>query len=91
MSERPWLANYPPDVPPTLAPFPKKSVYALLEESASRFPEHPAVVFPVAPMAKRLTYRQLAAESGQLSRALASLGFEKAIESLSSFPIARNT
>jgi long-chain acyl-CoA synthetase len=77
MSERPWLANYPPDVPRTLAPFPEKSVYALLEESAARFPENPAVAFPVAPMARRLTYRQLAEEAGQLSRALASLGVRK--------------
>jgi long-chain acyl-CoA synthetase len=77
MSERPWLANYPSDVPRTLAPFPEKSVYALLEESADRFPDHPAVVFPVAPMAKRLTYRELAAAAGQLSRALASMGVRK--------------
>jgi long-chain acyl-CoA synthetase len=77
MRERPWLVNYPPEVPHTLSPFPKKSVYALLEESATRFPDHPAVVFPVAPMAKRLSYRQLAAEAGQMSRALASLGVRK--------------
>jgi long-chain acyl-CoA synthetase len=77
MTERPWLANYPPEVPHTLAPFPQKSVYSLLEEAADRFPDHPAVVFPVAPMAKRLTYRQVAAEAGQLSRALASMGVRK--------------
>jgi long-chain acyl-CoA synthetase len=77
MTERPWLANYPPDVPQTLAPFPEKSVYALLEESADRFPDHPAVVFPVAPMAKRLTYREVAAQAAQLSRALASMGIRK--------------
>jgi long-chain acyl-CoA synthetase len=77
MTERPWLANYPPDVPHTLAPFPEKSVYALLEESADRFPDHPAVVFPVAPMAKRLTYREVAAQAAQLSRALASMGIRK--------------
>jgi long-chain acyl-CoA synthetase len=77
MTERPWLANYPPDVPHTLAPFPEKSVYALLEESAGRFPDHPAVVFPVAPMAKRLTYREVAAQAAQLSRALASMGIRK--------------
>ena len=77
MTQRPWLANYPPEVPHTLAPFPEKSVYALLDESAARFPDHPAVVFPVAPMAKRLTYAQLLAEAEQLSRALASMGVRK--------------
>ena len=77
MTQRPWLANYPPEVAHTLAPFPEKSVYALLNESAARFPDHPAVVFPVAPMAKRLTYAQLLAEAEQLSRALASMGVRK--------------
>jgi long-chain acyl-CoA synthetase len=77
MADRPWLANYPPDVPHTLAPFPERSVSSLLDDAASRFPERPAVVFPVAPLAKRLTYRQLAAEAEQLSRALASLGVRK--------------
>jgi long-chain acyl-CoA synthetase len=77
MTERPWLANYPPDVPHTLAPFPERSVFSLLDDAASRFPDRPAVVFPVAPLARRLTYRQVVAEAEQLSRALASLGVRK--------------
>jgi long-chain acyl-CoA synthetase len=77
MAERPWLASYAPEVPHTLAPFPEKSVYALLVETTARFPDRPAVVFPVAPMARRLTYRQLAHEVAQLSRALASMGVRK--------------
>lgn len=77
MADRPWLANYPPGIPHTLAPFPEKSVYSLLEDAASRFPDRPAVVFPVAPMARRLTYRELAAEAAQFAGALASMGVRR--------------
>jgi long-chain acyl-CoA synthetase len=74
---RPWLASYPPDVPESLAPYPEKPVWALLEESAERFPDSTAVAFPVAPMAKRLSYRQLKEEAEQFAGALASLGIGK--------------
>src|SRR5918992_3007539 len=77
MAERPWLASYPDDVPPSLAPYPEKPLFSLLEESARRFPERPAISFPVAPMARRLTYGDLIAEVEQLARALASLGIRK--------------
>jgi long-chain acyl-CoA synthetase len=77
MAERPWLASYPPDVPHTLAPYPEKPVWSLLQEAAERHPDSLAVVFPVAPMAKRLTYRQLVAEAEQFAKALASLGVKK--------------
>jgi long-chain acyl-CoA synthetase len=77
MAERPWLASYPPDVPPSLAPFSEKPLFSLLEESASRFPERPAISFPVAPMARRLTYADLLAEVEQFARALASLGIRR--------------
>jgi long-chain acyl-CoA synthetase len=76
-ARRPWAASYPPDVPQSLAPYPEKPLYSLLEESAVRFPERPAISFPVAPMARRLTYGDLLAEVEQLSRALASLGIRK--------------
>jgi long-chain acyl-CoA synthetase len=74
---RPWLASYPPDVPQSLAPYPEKPVWSLLEDSAARFPDSDAVVFPVAPMAKRLTYRQLKDEAEGFAGALASLGVRK--------------
>ncbi|MGH2684685.1 MAG: AMP-binding protein, partial [Actinomycetota bacterium] len=75
--DRPWLQSYPPDVPETIAPFPEQPVWWLLERSAQRFPNATAVAFPVAPMAKRLTYRQLVAEAEQFARALVSLGVKK--------------
>jgi long-chain acyl-CoA synthetase len=74
---RPWLESYPPDVPRTLEPYPEQPVWALLEESAQKYPDSDAVAFPVAPMAKRLTYRQLKAEAEQFAKALASLGVGK--------------
>ncbi|HJV05608.1 MAG TPA: AMP-binding protein, partial [Actinomycetota bacterium] len=79
MSERPrpWLSSYPPDVPHSLAPFPERPMWSLLEESARNHPDCPAVAFPVAPMARRLTYRQLKDEAERFARALRSLGIEK--------------
>jgi long-chain acyl-CoA synthetase len=75
--ERPWLKNYPPDVPHSLEPFPEKPVWWLLEDSAERFPNRPAVAFPVAPRAKKLTYRQLKDQAERFAGALASLGVKK--------------
>jgi long-chain acyl-CoA synthetase len=74
---RPWLSSYPPDVPPSLAPFPERPLWSLLEESARNHPDSPAVVFPVAPMAKTLTYRQLKEEAERFARALRSMGIGK--------------
>jgi long-chain acyl-CoA synthetase len=77
MAERPWMASYPPGVPHTLAPYPEKPVWSLLQEAAEKHPDSPAVVFPIAPMARRLTYSQLASEAEQFAKALASLGVTK--------------
>jgi long-chain acyl-CoA synthetase len=74
---RPWLDSYPPDVPHSLAPYPEKPAWSLLEESAERFPDATAVTFPVAPMAKRLSYAQLKDEAERFAGALASLGIRK--------------
>jgi long-chain acyl-CoA synthetase len=75
--ERPWLKSYPPDVPHSLEPYPEHPVWWLLEESARKHPDSLALVFPVAPMARRLTYRQLKEEAEQFARALASMGVKK--------------
>jgi long-chain acyl-CoA synthetase len=75
--ERPWLKSYPPDVPESVGPFPEEPVWWLLERSAERYPDATAVSFPVAPRAKRLTYRQLVAEAEQFAKALTSMGIKK--------------
>jgi long-chain acyl-CoA synthetase len=77
MAERPWMASYPPGVPHTLAPYPERPVWSLLQDAAEKHPDSPAVVFPIAPMAKRLTYSQLVSEAEQFAKALASLGVKK--------------
>jgi long-chain acyl-CoA synthetase len=74
---RPWLASYPPDVPHSLAPYPERPVWSLLEEAARKFPDSPAVVFPVAPMSKSLSYRQLVEEAERFAGALAQMGIRK--------------
>ncbi len=75
MAERPspWLATYPPDVPHSLEPYPEKSVYSVFEESASRFPERPALAF----FGKHLTYAQTKQEVERCAAALAALGVGK--------------
>jgi long-chain acyl-CoA synthetase len=75
--ERPWLKSYPSDVPHSLAPYPERPVWSLLEESARSYPDSPAIAFPVAPMARRLTYRQLKEEAERFAGAMASLGVGK--------------
>jgi len=74
---RPWLDHYPEAVPRTLAPYPEMSAFGMLERTVQRFPGSPAVAFPVAPMARSLTYQQLMDEVEQMSRALAAIGVKK--------------
>src|SRR2546425_13231968 len=79
MEHRPWFASYPEGVPKSLAPYPEKSLYSLLEESARKFPNAPAVSFwlPGAPMGKTMAYAQLVKQVDQFSRVLVSLGVER--------------
>jgi long-chain acyl-CoA synthetase len=79
MNRRPWLASYPNGVPASLAPFPEKSLYSLLEDAARRHPNAPAVAFwvPGAPMGKTLTYRDVLKQVEQFSRVLTSLGVQR--------------
>ena len=79
MQQRPWLTSYPEGVPTTLEPYPEKSLYSILADSAARFPNRPAISFrpPGSPMGKTLTYRELERLVDQFSRVLASLGVQK--------------
>jgi long-chain acyl-CoA synthetase len=79
MQDRPWLKSYPDGVPETLEPYPERSLYSLLSEAASRFPNNPAISFrlPGAPMGKSLTYRELEQQVEQFAGVLASLGVRK--------------
>ncbi len=76
---RPWLASYPPGVPKSLAPFPETSLHSILEDSARRYPDAPAMAFrlPGAPAGKTLTYRELLKEVERFAGVLASLGVRR--------------
>jgi long-chain acyl-CoA synthetase len=67
---RPWHATYPPDVPPSLEPYPDESVFALLEGAAAGFADHPALAF----FGRHLPYKTLLREVERFSAVLAGLG-----------------
>ncbi len=67
---RPWFDSYPPDVPRSLEPYPKESVFALLRNAAAGFPQKPALAF----FGAHMTYAELLAEVERFSAVLAGLG-----------------
>jgi long-chain acyl-CoA synthetase len=73
MDHRPWFASYPPDVPKSLAPYPEKSLYSILEDSARRFPERPAIAW----FGRHMSYKELLSEVERFSAVLAALGVKK--------------
>ncbi len=70
---RPWFGSYPADVPRTLEPYPEESVFAMLEASARRFPDRPAIAW----FGKHLSYAGLLAEVERCSAMLAGMGVTK--------------
>jgi long-chain acyl-CoA synthetase len=70
---RAWFDSYPPDVPHSLAPFPRESVYTLLRNAAAGFPEKPALAF----FGAHMSYARLLAEVERFSAVLAGLGVRK--------------
>jgi long-chain acyl-CoA synthetase len=77
--ERPWLKTYPEGVPQSLEPFPEKSLYSILEDSAGKFPANPALSFrvPGAPQGKTVSYSELLKLTDQFGRVLTSLGVKR--------------
>ena len=72
-SHRPWFGSYPSDVPHSLEPFPRESVYTLLRNAAAGFPDKPALAF----FGAHMTYAALLAEVERFSAVLAGLGVRK--------------
>ena len=70
--ERPWLASYPPGVPPTYQ-YPDVPLTRFLDDAARDFPDLVAVHFEGA----ELTYAQLLDQVDRLATALADLGVAK--------------
>ena len=67
---RPWFAGYPDGVAKTLEPYPEKSVFSILEESARRFPDRPALAW----FGRHISYRDLLREVEKCSALLAKVG-----------------
>lgn len=72
LAERPWLAHYESDVPPTID-VPRLPLTRLLDRAWRRFPRRPAILY----FGRTLTYRTLSAEAGRFANALHSLGIGK--------------
>ena len=70
---RTWFASYPPDVPRSLEPYPKESVFALLQSAVAGFPDRPALAF----FGAHMTYAKLLAEVERFSAVLAGLGVRR--------------
>jgi long-chain acyl-CoA synthetase len=67
---KPWLAHYDPDVRPSLAPYPEKTLVDYLTELARDHGEKPALLFK----GTSVSYGRLNAESDAFAAALASDG-----------------
>lgn len=70
MTESRWIANYDEGVPASLHPYPDRTLIDYLRESATRWPERPALLFQGA----AVDYKTLEAESDAFAAALTSLG-----------------
>lgn len=72
LTERPWLASYEADVPPTIH-VPRLPLTRLLDRAWRRFPRRPALIY----QGRTLTYRNLSAQAARLANALQALGCVK--------------
>lgn len=70
MATKPWLEHYDSDVPPTLAPYPDKTLLDYLDELARDHGRRAALLFKGA----SLSYAALEAQSNAFAAALAALG-----------------
>jgi long-chain acyl-CoA synthetase len=70
---KPWLKNYDPGVPQTLAPYPDIPLFQFLEGSARKYPDKPCTIFKGA----IVTYKQMNDITDQIAAGLASLGVKK--------------
>src|SRR5215204_3314100 len=70
---KPWLAQYDPDVRPSLAPYPDKTLIDYLDQLASAHGAKPAILFK----GSTVSYGQLGAESTAFAAALVELGVQK--------------
>lgn len=72
-SSQPWLSHYDPGVPPTLAPYPHRTLLDYVADGARERPQHPAFLFKGRPF----TLAELERTSDAFAAALASLGVKR--------------
>lgn len=72
MQQRPWLKNYPDEIPANLI-YDDKPIYSYLEQAATQFPEKTAIHF----MGKEMTYQRLYQDAGKLAAYLKTIGLKK--------------
>jgi long-chain acyl-CoA synthetase len=70
MTDHPWLAHYDPGVPPTLEPYPRRTLLDYLDDGVRERPAHPAALFK----GRAFTLEELQRASDAFAAALASLG-----------------
>jgi long-chain acyl-CoA synthetase len=70
---RPWLDHYDRDVPPSLEPYPDKTLVDYLSALSREYGDRPALLFK----GRSISYRQLDEESTAFAAALWSLGVRK--------------
>lgn len=72
MTEKPWLAHYPPEVPHTLT-YPSMPVQEYLTKAYEKYPQKVAIHF----MGKELSYEELYQSSMKFANYLQKLGIKK--------------
>ena len=72
-SRAPWLSHYDPGVPPSLAPYPSRTLLDYVSDAARAHAESPAVLFKGA----SLTYADLERLSDACASAFAALGVRR--------------
>jgi long-chain acyl-CoA synthetase len=70
MTESRWLPNYDEGVPASLQPYPDRTLIDYLHDSATKWPDRPAILFKGA----AVSYGRLNADSDAFAAALASMG-----------------
>jgi long-chain acyl-CoA synthetase len=70
MAPRPWLAHYDADVPPSIAPYPERTLVDYLTDLAAEHPSKAALLFK----GRTMSYAQLEAESDACAAAFAAIG-----------------
>ncbi len=73
MEQRPWLKHYDRDVPPSLAPYPDKTLVDFVRETAADRPDHPFLLFKGA----SLSYGTVDRLSDAFAAALVARGIAK--------------